>query len=128
MKYINTKTNEVWDDSQTSTKNTSNFYLLSHDEKVAQGWTLVPEMVIEQTFESMKDTKLFEVDVRTSNSILERYPFQDQINACLGIYGEQYKQDMITFINSVRDKKEQFESDIESATTKTDLDFDVEFE
>jgi len=41
MKYIHTETGEEWLDRNPSTKNTSNFYLLSHQEKMDLGWELV---------------------------------------------------------------------------------------
>ena len=106
MKYIHNETGEEWN-GQSSTKQTSNFYLLSHDEKVERGWTLVQEPIVEVPLEDWKKQEVARVESSASMYVTGKYPVYKQINALLGIYGEEYKQEMITFIQGVRSKVAQ---------------------
>lgn len=120
MKYIHSETGEVWTGAP-STASISNFYLLNHDEKVERGWVLQEEPSI--PLEQLKESKLSLVKVKATMHINSQYPTFKQINALLGIYGEQYKIDMIAFIQSIRDKVTTYEELIENGI----VDFEVIF-
>jgi hypothetical protein len=118
MKYIHSETGEVWTGAP-STASISNFYLLNHDEKVARGWVLHEEPA--RPLSELKESKLSVIKMKASAAILSVYPTYKQINASLGIYGEEYKQEMIAFIQTIRATATHFESMVESGN----LDFEV---
>ena len=121
MKYKHSQTQEIWSEGQASTARTSNFYLLSHAEKVALGWVLMPEVTAEPTLEEQKSNKLSMIKTRATDFILATYPVHKQINAVLGIYGTEYKTTMSSFIQSVRQQVSQYEALVDAE----DLDFEV---
>ncbi len=126
MKYVHTQTGEVWSGAP-STSRTSNFYLLSHAEKVSQGWTAVVEPIVTTSLEEKKRDKLDFVKMKASQTILIAYPEYKQINAALGIYPAATVDAIKALIQSVRAKVTAYEADIASATSEEDLDFEVLF-
>lgn len=127
MKYIHAETGEVWTDAQTSTSRTSNFYLLSHQEKVNLGWQQVAEPVVTISLAQKKQSKLDFVRMKASQTILLTYPEYKQINAALGIYPQSTTDAIKAFIQNVRSQVTAYEADIASATSEEDLDFEVAF-
>jgi hypothetical protein len=133
MKYIHNETGEVWTDAQTSTSRTSNFYLLSHNEKVSMGWVLQEESVsesspvlprsIEESKEAARVSYISHIKARATEHIMLNYPQYKQINAILGIYGEEYKNNMISFIQNVRSTVERYETYV----SQDNFEFEVIF-
>lgn len=122
MKYVHTETGEVWN-GLSSTSRTSNFYLLSHGEKLALGWKQIVEPVIETSLEQKKVNKLGEVKREATLAILDKYPEHKQRNAALGIYAPEYINELKAYIIEVRKKVDDYEDLIEAGT----LDFEVVF-
>lgn len=88
------------------------------------GLELVVEARPEISVEDKKVVKLDFVRYEATKTILLAYPQHKQINAALGIYGEQYKTDMVTFISNIRAQVATYETMI----TNNELDFEVVFE
>lgn len=113
MKYIHTETGEEWS-GQASTSRTSNFYLLTHEEKVALGWELVDEPVVVES----KEEAIAKMKNELSMHLLSKYPFFKQINASLGVYGDDYVHEMKTEIQRIRALSDEYESQIKLGTFK----------
>lgn len=120
MKYIHTETGEVWT-GQPSTSRTSNFYLLSDAEKVSLGWTFVADAV--PTIDEKKQYLLAKINSEASKHIYENYPLHKQVNASLGIYGDEYLNTMISFINATRTKVDEYKALVANGN----LEFEVVF-
>jgi hypothetical protein len=127
MKYVNKETGETWTEGETSTSRTSNFYLLSHEQKVALGWELVAEPVIETPLEVLKSRKVERIKLDASLVIQDKYPIWKQLNALMGEYGSAYLDSMKAEIRAIRAKSDELESRVVSATSKQELDFDIVF-
>ncbi len=128
MKYTHTQTGEVWSGAP-STSRTSNFYLLSHAEKVALGWELVEEpapTVVD--LNTAKEEKKLYINELASRQILKIYPVYKQINAALGVYSESEKDTMVQYIQSVRTKNNTLKLQADNANSVEELGFEVSFE
>lgn len=132
MQYVRKekgKVVETWTDEQFSTQNTSNFMLLSHDEKVALGWELVAEPVVETvverfpTADELKQGALDYIHRSASDFIWAKYPMYKQVNALLGIYPDTYRKEMTLFINDVRTKVKAFEAQVEDGNYSVEVSF-----
>lgn len=135
MKYKNIETGEIWSEGNASTSRTSNFYLLTHDEKVAAGWELLgePENLEQNTMplvplDTLKSDKIAGVKSTASKLILEKYPQYKQINAALGIYSGAETTAIFNYIQSIRSQVTAFESLIAEQQTAEDLNFEIVFE
>lgn len=122
MEYIHTESGEVWS-GQPSTRNISNFYLLSHEEKVSLGWAPVPKTP--KTLDQLKAEKLAVVKVLASNNIYASYPLFKQINAALGLYSQSVVDALKSKVESVKAQVDAYEQQILEATQEEDLDFEV---
>lgn len=107
MRYEHTETKELWNDNQASTKHISNFYLLSHQEKIKVGWTLVEEPVVAPAIDVSK--KIVDAKTLASNKIYATYPLYKQVNAISGVYGESYLQTMRDYIKQIIDVVDAYE-------------------
>lgn len=124
MKYIRKENNQIIEEwtGQPSTMSTSNFYLLSHEEKLARGWELVPEPTpVEPSLAQTKKEKIMDVKSSASTFIYDKYPLYKQINSSLGVYGAEHTQTMVTLIQSVRAQVAVFEQTVAQATTNDEV-------
>jgi hypothetical protein len=147
MKYAKIINNEIVSigSCPICTDKVSNFYLLPDSEKRQHGYFPIVETEVyenpgteifdtyveERVLIDMPERKRMKINgvngikELASIRILSIYPEYKQINASLGIYGEEYKQEMITFIQGIRTKVQEYEALANSAITKEDLDFEV---
>lgn len=91
------------------------------------GWSLIPEQVITVSLDEKKQSKLDFVRMMATQTILQTYPQHKQINAALGIYPQATVDTITTFIQNIRAKVTEYESDISSAASESDLEFEVVF-
>jgi hypothetical protein len=123
MKYLHTETGEIWDGSHPCTSHTSNFYLLSHEEKVALGWEQVAENEIIISDAEKQLHKLSEIKNIATRVIMDTYPTYKQINASLNIYGADFTVAMVAYIQSVRARVAEYEARI----TEGDIEFQADY-
>jgi hypothetical protein len=90
---------------------------------------IIPETVInkELSIEELRFNKIIDVKTIASMYIISKYPVYKQINASLNIYGEEFKQDMISYIQGIRDKVSSYTTQINNST-KEELVFTPVFE
>lgn len=124
MKYVHSETGEIWVDSLKSTSRTSNFYLLTHDEKVAMGWELVAEPpIVEKTLAELKAEKLAMVKEAARTILENEYPLETRVDAALGLMGAAAITAMKTRIQEVRTQFNTYKDMIQAGN----LDFEVTF-
>jgi len=80
----------------------------------------------EPSIEDLRASKVTEVKTKASEIILAKYPEYKQINASLGIYGEEYKVTMVTYINSIRTQVATYETQISTSDLET-IQFEIIF-
>jgi hypothetical protein len=80
----------------------------------------------EPNIEELRIQKVKDVKAKASEIILSKYPEYKQINASLGIYGEEYKITMISYINSIRAQVATYEEQISTATLDS-INFEIIF-
>jgi hypothetical protein len=129
MKYIHTETEELWDSNKSNnTKNTSNFNLLSHEEKTARGWELVEEEQPQQpSLEDQKQNKKNYVRMLATNAIDIKYPSFKRENASLGIYGDEFKTEVTEFIQGIIAKVDEYDLLVDNAQSIEDLEFVINY-
>ncbi len=97
MKYEHTETGEVWNEGQPSTKQTSNFYLLSHQEKLARGWTVIEEPatpVIAPVIQTLEQTKAVKKELIKGKAVLAISELLDMVEPIVAVH-EQLLTDLI---------------------------------
>ena len=127
-KFVHSENDIEYWTGAPSTRLTSNFYLLNHEDKLSLGWELVEEVVIPPTEQSLQDYKttcISSIKNEASNFLFSKYPPYKQINAALGIYDAAKTQEIVDEINRVRLLVENAESQTESAETKQDVPKEV---
>lgn len=67
-----------------------------------------------EPIESIQANKIIELKRIASETVLNKYPEYKQLNAALGIYGDEYKQSMVDYIQNIRRKVAEYEGAIKS--------------
>jgi len=136
---------EKIDDCPRNTENVSNFYLLSDEEKRGHNYYPVQEVIgdvtevlfikdesgeyvlskIKEDLEEKKKLKLMKIDAEASSKIYSVYPEYKQINAALGVYDDITKQELVTFIQSIRDKVHYFREQVNSGNLDIEVQYDT---
>ena len=78
--------------------------------------TEVSEEIIQEAIllneKAIEENRVSEIKKEAGRIILDLYPQFKQMNAQLGIYGQAYLDEMVSFITNIKDQSDSFELDI----------------
>ena len=71
-----------------------------YNKMIVDGKNIAFEKVDWRTPEELKEARVQNVNSYTQSIITKKYPLEKQSSANLGIYGDEYKNEMINFISN----------------------------
>ena len=93
MKYFKNKNNEIfaYDEEQVKQGYGKALTPITENEK---------DELLAPTDEELEEQRIQNINSYTQSFIIKKYPLEKQSSANLGIYGDEYKNEMIIFISN----------------------------